>query len=299
MFRITNIQTRQQETCSTRDDLLSLINEKSVWVADRQETVTLQLDQLAEDGSLLDNQTLTLPLETIVEDALSGFGLKREKRGFSILRNKPLKDVSKEEPMSKSKQEAVEPISAPQPETKVPKEVIQKPEEVVQPISPEPQQPSKTTKKKIRPTGLIWKLLTIVGLGLSFGSLAFIQVQTKTIKTLENRISLEEEQGRVEVVGRFFIANYYSGINDNIKDYLSKDLKAEGVDSRTDEQVQATFYESMSFSKGIVKVTFVVSTRKEEDIVNTVRLTLAFQKDDQAKYGYVLVEQPKFSSFAE
>ena len=74
VFRITNIQTRVQETCTGRDELLSIINEQSVWAEDRSESVLLQLEQLAEDGSILDSITLSLPLQEIVEEALASFG---------------------------------------------------------------------------------------------------------------------------------------------------------------------------------------------------------------------------------
>lgn len=324
MFRITNIQTRQQETCPTRDDLLSIINEKSVWAEDRRESFTLQIEQVAEDGELLDNMSLSLPLQSIVEEALSGFGLKREKRGFPLLIRKPQREVSKGEPTSATEKELVEPISAPLEETETPKPIQrQEKEEQVNPdplnllskplmaekeAKPEKQKAPKTPKvqkslsqpKGSRSLGgLFWKVLTVGALGLSISSLAFIQVQNQTIKNLEERISLEENQGRVEVVGRFFIANYYSGNNDNLKDFLSKDLKAEGVDTKSGEQVQSSIYETVSSESDTINVTFVVTTKGKDDSIKTARLTLPFQENDQSKYGYVLVGQPKFSSFTE
>lgn len=305
MFRITNIQTRQQEICPTRDDLLSIINEKSVWAEDRRESFTLQLEQVTEDGSLLDNMSLSLPLQSIVEEALSGFGLKREKRGFSLLRNKPQKDVSKGEATLKVKKELVEPTSAPQTEfslSEVHKEEVRvktvAEENKKSALSSKQGQP-KASKKKISLVDLAWKVLAIGTLGLSISSLAFIQAQTQTISDLEKRISLEENQGKVEVVGRFFIANYYSGNNDNLKDFMSKDLKAKGVEAKSGEQVQSSIYEIVSSENDTIKVTFVVTTKGENDSVKTTRITLPFQENDQSQYGYVLVGQPKFSSFTE
>lgn len=106
MFRITNIQTRVQETCTSRDELLSIINEQSVWAEDRSESVLLQLEQLAEDGSILDSITLSLPLQEIVEEALASFGLKREKKSFSLLqRNKSQKVVQRQEPTKEKEPE--------------------------------------------------------------------------------------------------------------------------------------------------------------------------------------------------
>lgn len=313
MFRITNIQTRQQETCPNRDDLLSIINEKSVWAEDRRESFTLQLDQLAEDGSLLDSKTLPLPLQTIVEDALSGFGLKREKKGLPFLsRNKAQKTVSIEEATQEAEQELVELISAPQEEAeepkmlqeegkavKVNKEKIQIPKKQKVPKAPKVQKSPSQAKNGRSSGGLVWKVFAIGALGLSLGSFALIQNQAKTIKSLENRISLEENQGKVEVVGRFFIANYYSGNNDNLNDFLSKDLKAEGVEVKSGQQVQSTIFESAKESKGVISMTYVVTTKADDGSIKTVRLTLPFKQTKKSVYGYVLDGQPKFSSFGD
>ena len=85
MFKITNTQTQQQEFCQNRDELLSLINEKSVWAEDRGEFLKLQVEHLGEESKILDSINLTLPLESIVEEAFSGFGFKKEKKSFSFL----------------------------------------------------------------------------------------------------------------------------------------------------------------------------------------------------------------------
>ena len=237
MFRITNIQTRQQETCPNRDELLSIINEKSVWAEDRHESFTLQLEQVAEDGSLLDNMTLTLPLQEIVEEALSNFGLKREKKGFSLLQRKPQASVSAEEVTQKTEDELVEPISAPQIEkeeapaskkdlvkpTEKPKkekkaQKVSKPKQAVAPKKPKTQ---KAPGGNILTNGLIWKLLSLGALGMSVFAFSLIQSQNQKLQSFENRLSVEADQGKVEVVGRFFIANYYSGNSDNLSDFLS------------------------------------------------------------------------------
>ena len=306
MFRITNIQTRQQETCPNRDELLSIINEKSVWAEDRHESFTLQLEQVAEDGSLLDNMTLTLPLQEIVEEeALSNFGLKREKKGFSLLQRKPQASVSAEEVTQKTEDELVEPISAPQiekeeaPASKKEKKAqkVSKPKQAVAPKKPKTQ---KAPGGNILTNGLIWKVLSLGALGMSVFAFSLVQSQNQKLQSFENRLSVEADQGKVEVVGRFFIANYYSGNSENLSDFLSKDLKAEGVEAKKATQVQSSIYETLSSSKDTIKVTFIVTTKGDDDSnIKTVRLTLPFKEDKKSKYGYVLVGQPNFSSFAE
>lgn len=274
MFRITNLQTRQQETCANRDELLAVINEKSVWVADRNEAIMLQLEQISEEGEVLDNRSVSLPLQSIVEEALDGFGLKREKKDFSFLQRQKShqktndsENVSEEVSTENKKQASTAPISAP--------------------------------PKKGGFSQLLWKGGAIVAIGLSLWSVVLLQQQSQTIKHIENRLDLLDKKGQVEVVGRFFITNYYSGKTDKLKAFLSKDLKAEGVAAKKGERVLSTLNESVSESKGVITATFIVKTKTNKDKIKTVRLILSLKADNDSTYGYVLVDQPKFSSFGE
>lgn len=339
MFRITNIQTRVQETCTSRDELLSIINEQSVWAEDRSESVLLQLEQLAEDGSILDSITLSLPLQEIVEEALASFGLKREKKSFSLLqRNKPQKAVQRKEPTKEKEPELRKSMAAP-PELFEPTPEGTKKELKSNPYRlelgkqaggkeftssfPDPlelqekvkvteeakiEQPSNSTMSKKTKTEkktrfyerqLLWKLLALAAFGTALVTFAYTQSQFQKVKQLEERIALQENQGRIEVVGRFFIANYFAGDSNRLKPFLAKDLKAEGVKAKSGQQVQSTIFESVSHSKKTFFITFIVTTKAEDGSVQTIRLTLPFQEDKQSTYGYVLNGQPKFSSFAE
>lgn len=316
MFRLTNIQTRQQETYANRDELLANVNEKSVWAEDRRESFMLFLEQVAEDGSILDTMNLMLPLQAIVEEALAGFGLKREKKGFSLLqRNKSQTVPFQEEPKKELKQEPTKPISAPSSNNN-PFQVPQEPDKTIQPTIPvEPQkvQPMPKQKKekivsqpkeKQKSTGFIWKIVAIGALGLSIGALAISPAQiaisnqklTRQINQLEKRLADEEAQGQVEAVGRFFIANYYSGNQENITNFLSKKMKSEGVEVKS-EQLQSTIYEKQKVTKDTISVTFVVTTKGAYDSIKTSRLTLPFKIDKKSVYGYVLDGQPKTSKF--
>lgn len=316
MFRLTNIQTRQQETYANRDELLANVNEKSVWAEDRRESFMLFLEQVAEDDSILDTMNLMLPLQAIVEEALAGFGLKREKKGFSLLQRNKSQTASFQEELKKElKQEPTKPISAP-PSNNNPFQVPQEPAKTIQPTIPvEPQkveQQLKVNNKKIDPQpkekqksiGFIWKIVAIGALGLSIGALAISPAQiaisnqklTRQINQLEQRLADEEAQGQVEAVGRFFIANYYSGNQENITNFLSKKMKSEGVEVKS-EQLQSTIYEKQKVTKDTISVTFVVTTKGADDSIKTSRLTLPFKIDKKSVYGYVLDGQPKTSKF--
>lgn len=322
MFRITNILTRQQETCPNRDELLSVINEKSVWAEDRQESFTLLLEQLGEDGSLLDSMNLMLPLLVLVEEALAGFGLKREKKGFSLLqRGKPQAASSQEEPKQEVKQEPVEAILASQPNLfpfREAQETAQKIPPAASTVQPTQKPAKKPQKEKVadqsaalkepkeRPkaAGFIWKVFAVGALGISLGTFSLGQIQlsasnqalTKQLKALEKRLAAEEAQGQVEAVGRFFIASYYSGNEANLTNFLSKKMKSEGVDVKSD-QVQSTIYEKQTVAGDTVSVTFIITIKGADESIKTNRLTLPFKPDKKSVYGYVLDGQPKTSSF--
>ena len=77
-------------------------------------------------------------------------------------------------------------------------------------------------------------------------------------------------------------------------------MKAEGVEAKKATQVQSSIYETLSSSKDTIKVTFIVTTKGDDDSnIKTVRLTLPFKEDKKSKYGYVLVGQPNFARNAE
>ena len=312
MFKITNTQTQQQELCQNRDELLSLINEKSVWAEDRGEFLKLQVEHLGEESKILDSINLTLPLESIVEEAFSGFGFKKEKKSFSFLnrgkgkksKEKVLTDQQTTEPTSE--QETPSPIAPSDPSSNVPStsseefQVSQKTNKI--------QKTKKVSQKKVEKQGrnkklslvsLISLFLVICTIAFSITTFMLLQKQNREIVELENRISLEEKQGKIEVVGRFFIANYYSGKSDNLVNFLNKDLKLKGVEAKKGSQLQSTIYESLSEVDNIIYVTFVVTTKEENSNIKTVRLTLPFEVSEGSTYGYVLVDQPKISNFTE
>lgn len=312
MFKITNTQTQQQELCQNRDELLSLINEKSVWAEDRGEFLKLQVDHLGEESKILDSLNLTLPLESIVEEAFSGFGFKKEKKSFSFL-NRGKGKKSKEKTLTDqqtteitSEQETPSPIAPPDSSSNVPStsseefQVSQKTNKIQKTKKVSQKKVEKQGRnKKLSPVSLISLFLVICTIAFSITTFMLLQKQNREIVELENRISLEEKQGKIEVVGRFFIANYYSGKSDNLVNFLNKDLKLKGVEAKKGSQLQSTIYESLSEVDNIIYVTFVVTTKEENSNIKTVRLTLPFEVSEGSTYGYVLVDQPKISNFTE
>ncbi len=281
MFQVTNTQTDKVLTISDRDGLLSYINDQSVWAKDRKDTFNLEIHHVTSDGEILENKHVQLPLSGYVEEALAGFGLKKEKKRFSFGRKtSSQKPSNKQEGTKTDKQDLRMATSAPQ----------------------KTEQVKDGDRKKVRRSVSIFNLFGIVFIFIFIltGICAFNYESTRLqLANIEQRLTLQEEASKIEVVGRYFIATYYSGDSSRLTDYLSKDLKAEGVTTRENETLQSTMFESISQNKGTFKMTFVVQESTSDGTKKTVRLTLAFKEDKQSTYGYVLVRQPKYSSFTD
>lgn len=292
MFRITNLQTNQQETCQNRDELLSLINDRSVWTEDRGETITIQIDQLGEEGIILDSLSLSLPLESIVEEALSGFGFKREKKSFGFLKSNKQKKEKRTSVKKDKKLESIKSVEKPQNNLVEDRKDTEK--MISKSVSDKP--------VKTRKSGFSSLVLTIVICLITIASIAsifLVQVQSKKINELENRIQLEEKQGKIEVFGRFFIANFYTGKSENIVDFLSSEMKTEGLELKKGVQAQSTIYESLTESQDIIQVTFVITTTEDSNNIKTIRMTLPVREEEKSMYGYVIVGKPIITGFAE
>lgn len=281
MFQVTNTQTDKVLTIPDRDGLLSYINDQSVWAKDRKDTFNLEIHHVTSDGEILENKHIQLPLSGYVEEALAGFGLKKEKKRFSFGRKTSAqKPSNKQEGTKTDKQDLRMATSAPQKAEKV----------------------KNGNRKKVRRSVSIFNLFGLVFtfIFILTGICAFNYETTRLqLANIEQRLALQEEASKIEVVGRYFIATYYSGDSSRLTDYLSKDLKAEGVTVRENETLQSTMFESISQVKETFKITFVVQEATSDGTKKTVRLTLAFKEDKQSTYGYVLVRQPKYSSFTD
>lgn len=281
MFQVMNTQTDKVLTIPDRDGLLSYINDQSVWAKDRKDALNLEIHHVTSDGEILENKHVQLPLSGYVEEALAGFGLKKEKKRFSFGRKiSSQKPSNKQEGTKTDKQDLRMAISAPQ----------------------KAEQVKNGNRKKVRRSVSIFNLfgLVFIFIFILTGIGAFNYELTRLqLANIEQRLTLQEEASKIEVVGRYFIATYYSGDSSRLTDYLSKDLKAEGVTTRENETLQSTMFESISQNKGTFKMTFVVQEATSDGTKKTVRLTLAFKEDKQSTYGYVLVRQPKYSSFTD
>lgn len=282
MFQVTNTQTDKVLTISDRDGLLSYINDQSVWAKDRKDTFNLEIHHVTSDGEILENKHIQLPLSGYVEEALAGFGFKKEKKRFSFGRKISAQKLSnKQEGTKTDKQDLRMATSAPQ-----------KTEQVKD-------GDRKKARRSVSLFSVFLLVISVIAIGLSTYAINSFHSTKQDLNSVEKRLTLQEEEPKLEVVGRYFIATYYSGDSSRLAAYLSKDLNAEGVTARDNETLQSTILESISQVKETFKMTFVVQKATSDGVKKTVRLTLAFKEDKQSTYGYVLVSQPKYSNFTD
>lgn len=286
MFRITNIHTRVQENFNNRDDVLSAINEKSVWSADRGEEIILLLEQLSDEGTVLDTSSVTLPLQEIVEEALSNFGLKKEKKKFSLIQKKKLGNSPEEqEPMLKKKQSLTMPVSAPEKVSLQEKNSSLKNQDL-------------TNKKAFYLPKLLMLCLTLLSLIFSILSFSLVlnqahKIETtnySSVKTIQssNRI----ESGESDVFCRYFLPNYFSRSDSHLKDFISSNNF-----SVQEATLQSVLLEKVSKREDKKQALTYVIALKEKDEVRTKRLTIIVKKAPSSRYGFEVVKQPKETQY--
>ncbi|WP_270232220.1 hypothetical protein [Lactococcus formosensis] len=286
MFRITNIHTRVQENFNNRDDVLSAINEKSVWSADRGEEIILLLEQLSDEGTVLDTSSVTLPLQEIVEEALSNFGLKKEKKKFSLIQKKKLGNSPEEqEPLLKKKQSFTMPVSAPEKVSLQEKNSSLKNQDL-------------TNKKVFYLPKLLMLCLTLLSLIFSILSFSLVLNQAHKIETT-NYSSVKTiqsfnkiESGESDVFCRYFLPNYFSGNDSHLKDFISSNNI-----SVQEATLQSVLLEKVSQRENKRQALTYVIALKEKDEVRTKRLTIIVKKAPTSRYGFEVVKQPKETQY--
>ncbi len=290
MFRITNIHTRVQENFNNRDDVLSAINEKSVWSADRGEEIILLLEQLSDEGTVLDTSSVTLPLQEIVEEALSNFGLKKEKKKFSLIQKKKLENsLEEQKSLPRKKQSLTRPLSAP--------ENVSLQENNSKKNSTSKNQ-ALTNKESFSVSKLLILYLTLLSLVFSILSFSLVlnhahkieATNHSLVKTIQssNRI----ESGESDVFCRYFLPNYFSGSDSHLKDFISSNNF-----SVQEATLQSVLLEKVSKREDKKQALTYVIALKEKDEVRTKRLTIIVKKAPSSRYGFEVVKQPKETQY--
>lgn len=290
MFRITNIHTRVQENFNNRDDVLSAINEKSVRSADRGEEIILLLEQVSDEGTVLDTSSVTLPLQEIVEEALSNFGLKKEKKKFSLIQKKKLgNSLEEQKSLPRKKQSLTRPLSAP--------ENVSLQENNSKKNSTSKNQ-ALTKKESFSVSKLLILCLTLLSLVFSILSFSLVlnhahkieATNHSLVKTIQSSNRIESSES--DVFCRYFLPNYFSGSDSHLKDFISSNNF-----SVQEATLQSVLLEKVSKREDKKQALTYVIALKEKDEVRTKRLTIFVKKAPSSRYGFEVVKQPKETQY--
>ncbi|MBF0699494.1 hypothetical protein [Streptococcus danieliae] len=174
------------------------------------------------------------------------------------------------------------------------------------PVQPITEQPSSVAESTIPSLKKVYLLLSILGLlagtgfGLSAWTMSHLSQKTeqlnylyKELKDLKTTLSTENE---VDVFSRYFLTSYYSGNKEVLVDFLSDgDAK---YTAPQEGRLQSVLLEKIDYDsdKDEYEVTYVLSL-KQEDKLTSLRQTFSIQKKDSAKYGYIIVREPRETEY--
>ncbi|WP_105116126.1 hypothetical protein [Streptococcus suis] len=102
MFLVTNLNTKREWQADSRDELLYQLDVENTRLR-REDSYGIKVQHLNEEtGEILEETFLTLPLDTTVDELLTGFGRKGKKKKrvlpfFGLFRRKPKKKQEEEE----------------------------------------------------------------------------------------------------------------------------------------------------------------------------------------------------------
>lgn len=142
--------------------------------------------------------------------------------------------------------------------------------------------------------------LGVLGLVLSVISLARLNQEVNRTATLTQTVqeisNLQGKEHRIDVVSRYFLANYYSGDKDNIKAFLSSgDAKYTTPDVAT---LASILNDGISYQEeGRYTASYILGLKLASGQTVVKRLTFELKEDDKSSYGYVIDTEPLEEDF--
>ncbi|MGG6796367.1 UNVERIFIED_CONTAM: hypothetical protein KB582_11330 [Streptococcus canis] len=255
------IKTDFSKSFATRDDLFRFLEQENVRVISLKQLVTYNLSHVTDDGELLQQKAIHLPLEDSIDSYLMDFGQK--KRGLSFVPSK----LSVKEP-------------------KTPEGYAEK-------------APERSVQTKTRPNGhksffLGLSLLVLALLGLSYWhhqTLTSTQKEIASIKqelrqVVKNQDSLRQIT-QMDVFCRYFLPRYYSGQKEQLKEFIVKDMNL----SPKEGQLQSVILEDSKVTPKGYEMTYVISLKTSKG-QETKRLSLTISSHKKATYGYQVMKRP-------
>ncbi|MGT2906524.1 hypothetical protein [Streptococcus dentiloxodontae] len=326
MFQLTNQVTRQEVVFQDRDELLNYLDSENVRCSHEQDTASLVVSQITEDGSVLASKDLTLPDPRRADALLLGFGQEEtKKRGFGLRKERKPKLDRKALVQESQRNELTEPLSAP-PTSQVSSEsvapVITSQAPVVseaptpQPVPAAIEQVSASEASKPTPpqgaapagkAPTLWLSLLTFGLVASLGLTAFLGLQnwqqSRTLSSLKESVTSvqteSQEAHQLDVFTRFFLPNYFSGDTDNLTEFVESPRQSRDWDLPSGT-IQSVILEAVTHTnKDTYELSYVVSYRTDEGSAEPQLITFEVTADESSTYGYLVTDEPEMANYLD
>lgn len=255
----------ESKTFATRDDLLGFLEQENTRASSLKQSVTYHLSQVTEEGEILQQKTIQLPLDESIDSYLMDFGQK--KRGLPFKTTKPAsqKTTSKEKHAERASESSVQ--------------------------------------DKTRANGhkTVFLVLSLLGLGLGLGYWQyqrFTVLQKETVsmkKTLQQVVKEQESLKRIpqiDVFCRYFLPHYYSGKEEQLNDFVGTDTAI----TPQEGQLQSVIFEEGKVTAKGYDMTYVIGLKTSQGQTKK-RLTLRIKPQKEALYGYLVMKTPVETSY--
>lgn len=273
MYTVTNTESHETRGFENRDQLIRFLEEQDAYCKGEGLSLELKLLQVDHDnGEILDNLVISLPLQRPADNLLLHFGRKKEpKKGLLNPFIRKGKDSSPKEPKEDSVLKEELPVASP---------------ELPEPSQPRPAEP--VQKLGSRPKSILILFLALAVLALSAQS-AVQYLALKDLKTEVQVLATKANQERqLDVFGRYFLSHYYSGNeNTNLAPFVAEEV-ALAIKSQKASLTSAILEGVELSDDGTYQLTYILTIRDGETAKQeTFEMTV--KPDKSSSHGYLVV----------
>ncbi|HEN0219111.1 TPA: hypothetical protein U3O44_002007 [Streptococcus agalactiae] len=143
---------------------------------------------------------------------------------------------------------------------------------------------------------LVLAILSLLISAVTYTSTKSLAQNAKPVQKTEvvkNNAKKTDDTGKSDVFCRYFLPNYFSGKNSQLKNFISSKSEVEAKEG----MLQSVLLEKTVEGGGQKQSLTYVIALKEKEEVRTERLTITIKKATSSLYGFEVVNQPKESQF--
>lgn len=271
MFQLNIKNQNLVKDFTSKDSLLNFLERENIKCQSEDLEAICSVTHADKNGEVLETISFDLPLFSgqKVDDLLLKFGqIKRKHSPVKVNLKRPSLPVEKQKTSS---------------------------EEVL--LSKKKSNDANSNRKKKPLVQLLLVGLTVLSVLLAGSSFMTSQMQAKKLVEIQQELqknpkSTHQIQGESDVFCRYFLPNYFSGSDSQLKDFIASDKSIEAKEGQT----QSVLLERTKY-KGTNQVLTYVIALKEKEELKTKRLTITIKKVPSSHYGFEVIKQPTETPF--